>query len=498
MNEKLIEAFDECLRALENGSSLDDCLRRYPDLAEELKPRLEMLLRTQDVMKSIQPPVGFQAASRAQLLSRAAELEKDAQARKRVNPKDNHRTPADPSHPHESQSIWSGIAAWLLRPLANNAVRIAVLLLVVVLAGVGVWNVSASSLPGSPLYSLKRTIEDSQLALSPNTESRVKLEGDFSERRFQEAQQVTDHGLSVPLEFGGTLESMEGERWSVSGILVIVTPGTTVVGQPEIGLYLWVSGQAQPGGAILASQVIVKGLRLQGQVNEIQSGLWHIAGQVIYTNDDTEIEGNPQTGDLVAVNAWLLPDGSLLAEQIDLLERDTNAPDDDGKHSPENTNTPEPTRLSGSDGESVETLSAATVTVSQEDGDGQSASQTPGDGGSGKNIEPTKTPQPTQISGSGQTSQTPQISGASQTPQPSGSGNSSGPAASPTSAVTQEIRIEGIVQAISGTTWTVAGQVVQVNSSTQIENNPQVGDNVEVRANLQPDGSLLAFRIRVK
>jgi hypothetical protein len=42
----------------------------------------------------------------------------------------------------------------------------------------------------------------------------------------------------------------------------------------------------------------------------------------------------------------------------------------------------------------------------------------------------------------------------------------------------------------------VAGQAFSVNGSTAIENNPQVGDTVEVRANPQPDGSLLAYRIR--
>jgi hypothetical protein len=60
------------------------------------------------------------------------------------------------------------------------------------------------------------------------------------------------------------------------------------------------------------------------------------------------------------------------------------------------------------------------------------------------------------------------------------------------------VRFQGVVDAISGNTWVVAGQSVQVDAGTTIEKSPKVGDNVEVEANVQPDGSLLATRIRGK
>ncbi len=40
MNNKLITALEDCLRSLQNGASLEDALRRYPDLSAELRPLL--------------------------------------------------------------------------------------------------------------------------------------------------------------------------------------------------------------------------------------------------------------------------------------------------------------------------------------------------------------------------------------------------------------------------------------------------------------------------
>jgi hypothetical protein len=43
--------------------------------------------------------------------------------------------------------------------------------------------------------------------------------------------------------------------------------------------------------------------------------------------------------------------------------------------------------------------------------------------------------------------------------------------------------------------WTVDGQAVIVTAETEIRDNPQIGDRVEVRALRQPDGTLIATRI---
>src|SRR5688572_32877079 len=37
----LINAFDDCIDRLANGQTVDDCLRRYPQMAASLRPMLE-------------------------------------------------------------------------------------------------------------------------------------------------------------------------------------------------------------------------------------------------------------------------------------------------------------------------------------------------------------------------------------------------------------------------------------------------------------------------
>jgi hypothetical protein len=60
----------------------------------------------------------------------------------------------------------------------------------------------------------------------------------------------------------------------------------------------------------------------------------------------------------------------------------------------------------------------------------------------------------------------------------------------------QEVEFQGTVEAIGDTSWTISGQVVGIDASTQILGDPKVGDKVEVKANKAPDGSLTARRIK--
>lgn len=54
LNHGLENALIECLEAIENGAGLEDCLARYPQLAQELRPNLE--LRTQMLALELPAP----------------------------------------------------------------------------------------------------------------------------------------------------------------------------------------------------------------------------------------------------------------------------------------------------------------------------------------------------------------------------------------------------------------------------------------------------------
>ena len=63
-------------------------------------------------------------------------------------------------------------------------------------------------------------------------------------------------------------------------------------------------------------------------------------------------------------------------------------------------------------------------------------------------------------------------------------------------AVNDELEFRGIVEAIGDKSWTISGRVVAVDAATEITGNPQIGDEVEVRADRAADGSLKATKIQ--
>lgn len=73
---------------------------------------------------------------------------------------------------------------------------------------------------------------------------------------------------------------------------------TVVAGQPPTPPALFISGE--------------------GEVSQM-GAVWIIAGQTFQTDANTRISGNPQVGDWVRVEGYLLPDGTALATRIVLL-----------------------------------------------------------------------------------------------------------------------------------------------------------------------------------
>jgi hypothetical protein len=59
----------------------------------------------------------------------------------------------------------------------------------------------------------------------------------------------------------------------------------------------------------------------------------------------------------------------------------------------------------------------------------------------------------------------------------------------------EDVEFEGTVNSISSSVWVIGGQPVQIDSDTDIEDDPQVGDTVKVKAVQLSDGTLVAEKI---
>jgi hypothetical protein len=178
--ESLAGVLDRCLARVQSGAAtVEDCLRDYPELADQLGPLLRTALRAGDLLAPPGPTAAYRAASEVRLLNRV----RAARAAERSQ---RDRTP-DRAVRRRSL-VWP--RAW--RP----AYALAGLALAVALIGssIGVASAAAGSLPGDGLYGVKRGLEEVSLALSTTRAGDTALLLDFAERRLVEAQALIETG----------------------------------------------------------------------------------------------------------------------------------------------------------------------------------------------------------------------------------------------------------------------------------------------------------------
>ena len=163
--KRIEEALNDCIERMDGGESLDDCLNSYPDLADELKPLLELSHAVTETSLSIKPRGEFKAAARYRFHQALAE--KESKAAKTA--------PA----PRRWRFKWATVA-------------LAVLVVFVVGGGMGV--ASANSMPGDTLYGVKTFVERIQMGLTFGSENKAQLHLDLAEERSEEMQTLIDEG----------------------------------------------------------------------------------------------------------------------------------------------------------------------------------------------------------------------------------------------------------------------------------------------------------------
>jgi hypothetical protein len=159
---------DECLHNVSTrGESLERCLRRYPQHAGQLAPLVQVADR---IRKTRHPTLSVSAtkAIEQRLLKRATEIKQS-----RAKP-----------------GRWP--LPFSLRPLVTVAATLIVVLALVLAGGGGIVYASTDSLPGSPLYGVKRATEQVQLFLTPMGTGRAELHIRFAQRRLEEVQALAE------------------------------------------------------------------------------------------------------------------------------------------------------------------------------------------------------------------------------------------------------------------------------------------------------------------
>lgn len=463
MTTPLERAFEASWSAMMKGDSLQMCLDRYPGLSEELRPLLVAALQAHELWDAI-PTTSHGSRSRARVLSRAAALRQTSAKGMRL-----------------PRALALGMAV----------------LLVVVFSGAGLAGASAQSLPGENLYPIKLAIEHVRLDLSLDPTTQASLAAAFEQRRVDEVKQLLLMGRVVRVQFDGRLDALSGDLYTISGVPVQVTADTQRAQDLRPGDYVTVSGVTHSGGWVLAASLRLAGQQFVGTVDTIGDGAWTVSGREIHLSPETKIEPGIGLGDSVAVQLHSQA-GVTLAVSIHLVQRATPTP---SLMPPEPTATPKTTPTEAAPSQEIEdehatetpeveapesvTFSGSVTSKSSGEWiiDGRLVAitaQTELDGGItvGDKVEVRAIPMP---DGSYRAERIRKLESSDD-----GGGSEEGG---------QSVEFTGRVESIGSHQWMIDGRAVQIDSHTEIEGSPRVGDKVQVKAFTKSNGGLLASKI---
>lgn len=331
----LYTALEDCLQALEAGQDLETVLRRYPELANELRPLLEASLQARTVGE-FSVPREAQRRGRARLLQRAAEMRESKRTPRRVIP------------------VFPRIAITLG------------LVAVLVLSSTGLVSASSGALPGDHLYPVKRTWEDVQLLFVFNQQSRDVLESKFEQERLDEIDELLAKGRSSSIAFSGLVTSQQDGQWLVSAIPVSVTSITRLPTNPVTsGVPVIVTGITRSDGSVEAKTIqllqpgaflpplepserneresddsnaslptpfiveatstpapqtqrqVSKTYEFSGVIESMQGTTWSINGQSVYV-DQAQIDSRVTIGSVVKFDGYYDQSGKFVVTKIQL------------------------------------------------------------------------------------------------------------------------------------------------------------------------------------
>ena len=221
IDRDLVTALDDCIHRLARGQGVEDCLRIYPQYADELAPMLE----------------AGQLAKRAQ--SPQSEIE-SAQARVRQR-FDQALLEPKIIRPTRRRLPLQSVAGW-----------VATFLIVLSLMTGGTVALAQNSLPGDVLYPVKLLSEDVRLSLSGQD---ALLKEQFAQERLKEVSRLLEIGRAVEVMFVGTVEGVVDNQALVDGFVVDLNEAAVDPIDLQTGNRVSVMGRTTENGQLIATSI---------------------------------------------------------------------------------------------------------------------------------------------------------------------------------------------------------------------------------------------------
>lgn len=167
MKTKIEEILDELIAEVKKGRSVDDCLREYPEYADELRPLLHLVNSIAELPK---PEPSAEIIET--VINQARVLSSEQRAPKGFSLRE----------------------IFALRPVM---VRVAAITLLVFVVGLTTVSLSANSLPGHMLYPIKIATERVQLFLTTDTKGKARLHVVYADKRTDEFVSLLTPGVKI-------------------------------------------------------------------------------------------------------------------------------------------------------------------------------------------------------------------------------------------------------------------------------------------------------------
>ncbi|OGO16532.1 MAG: hypothetical protein A2Z14_02135 [Chloroflexi bacterium RBG_16_48_8] len=176
MSKVLEKTLAECLEAMEENLSLEQCQERYPRYWEQLARLLPLASALREA-PPVTPSFSFRRNARRRLISQL------------------------PPHKSSAKMTWNLPQLFNLFKVSNlqtlkPALQLLSILVVIFSLGTGVSAVYASgdSLPGDALYPIKIGVENLQLLLTFDDASEARLQIEFAQKRIGEMKALAEQG----------------------------------------------------------------------------------------------------------------------------------------------------------------------------------------------------------------------------------------------------------------------------------------------------------------
>lgn len=231
MDERLFDALEVCLNALETGVEIESVLKLYPQLADELRPVLEAAIQARALALPAVPETAIQRG-RVRVLQHTNQMRKSA-------PRPRKR--------------------WSLFAFPRLATSLAIAL-VFLLSGTGLVSASNGALPGDSLYPVKRSWEGLRLFFVFSPVEREGLQSQFEQERLDEISELLTEGRNETIAFAGLVTAQNSVDLKVSGITVLLTSSTHLPSDlVSIGAPVMVIGHTNAQGFVEADTLELLG-----------------------------------------------------------------------------------------------------------------------------------------------------------------------------------------------------------------------------------------------